>query len=134
MSSGAPIYDGKSPLVQDRYLVSLNADEALTTTGQSVYIDFDWGVKATTGSDHKIFGITLTKAASGNKINIISRGLVLATAAGATSAGEIFYAGLGAGRVIQATAANCATANVPVRGIALSSASGAGSTVYLALF
>lgn len=134
MSTGSPTYDGKSALVQDRFIVNMTADENLTTTGQAVYIDFDWGVKATTGSNHAIFGVTLTKANSGNKIAVVTRGIVLGTAAGAVSSGYTFYAGTGTGRVAQATPANCATAAVPVRGLAMSSVSGAGSAVYLALF
>ena len=134
MSTGSPTYDGKSPYVQDRHIVNMTADENLTTTGQAVYVDFDWGVKATTGSDKAIFGITLTKANSGNKIAVVTRGIVYGTAAAATSAGYTFYAGTGTGRIAQATPANCATAAVPVRGIAISSCAGAGSGVYLALF
>ena len=134
MSSGTRTYDGKSPLGQDRFLVSLAADEALSTTGQAVYVDYDWGVKATTGSTHKIFGVTLTKAASGKQINIISRGIVYGTAGSAISAGDLLYAGTGTGRVARATAEQHYSASVPYRAIALSSAAAAGSGVYFALF
>jgi hypothetical protein len=134
MSSSARTFDGKSALVQDRYIVSLAADEALSTVGQAVYLDYDWSVKATTGSDKAIFGVTLTKAASGAQVSVVTRGLVYGTAAGSISAGDILYAGVGTGRVQTATAANCATAGVPVRAQAVSSAAAAGSGVYFALF
>ena len=135
MSSGAPTYDGKSVFVQDRFIVgTVAADENLTTTGQAVYVDYDWGVKATTGSTHKIFGVTLTKANSGDKISVVTRGIVYGTAAGAISAGDMLYAGVGTGRVVRATAESHYSAGVPYRAIAISSAAAAGSGVYFALF
>ena len=134
MSGAAtPTYDGKSNLVQDRYLVSMEANENLTTLGQAVYVDPAWSVNETNGSTDILFGITLTKANSGNKVTVITRGIVYGTANGAISAGKLLYADA-SGRVAQATVANLYSAGVPARALSLSATSGAGSGVYFALF
>lgn len=136
MSSGAPTYDGKSQLVQDRFIVgSLTADGAnITTLGAAVYVSIDWAVKTTDGSNRNIFGVALTKANSGDKISLVTRGIVYGTAAGSISANDMLYAGTGTGRFATATAEQHYSAAVPYRALAISSAAGAGSGVYLVLW
>ena len=83
-----PIFDGTSPLVSDRYIITAIAGEDLTI-GQVVEITADWTVKKpTTNPSTKRMGLCLTTAKTGKSISIICRGLTRATAYGAITAGD----------------------------------------------
>ena len=138
-------FEAITPLLQDRYIVSVIAGEDLDI-GQVVEVTGDWTVKKTTGVSAKVLGITLTKALNGKKVSVVCRGIARAIASGAISAGDrVVSANLGrvssyAGHThVENTAAtytqNATTnpAHDPVIGVALTGAAD-GETVYVALF
>jgi hypothetical protein len=83
----APIYEATTPLVSDRFIITLVAGEDLDI-GQVVEITADWTVKKTTGVSYKVKGVTLTKATNGSRASIICRGIVRVTAQGNISVGD----------------------------------------------
>ncbi len=88
-----PTFDGTSPIVSDRYIITAIAGEDLTM-GQVVEITADWTVKKpTTNPSTKRMGICLTSATNGKSISIICRGLARATTYGAINAGEAIVSG-----------------------------------------
>jgi hypothetical protein len=83
-----PIYEGTTPLVTDRYIITATAGEDLLI-GQVVEITADWTAKkATSNPSAKHVGITLTAALNGKKVSIVCRGLARATAYGTITAGD----------------------------------------------
>jgi hypothetical protein len=90
-----PIYDGTSPLVSDRFIMTFIAGEDLTGgPGLAVYLSAAWTVKRVNSANLKTFvGITLTKAASGAKVSVICRGIVRAKAYGSIAAGDQLTSG-----------------------------------------
>jgi hypothetical protein len=91
----APIFEGTSPLIQDRYIVSMIAGEDLTM-GQVVEVTADNTVKKpTVNPSLKRCGICLTSAKSGKEISVLWRGRARATAYGAVTAGDFAVSGPG---------------------------------------
>jgi hypothetical protein len=71
----APQYEGTTPLISDRYIITMTAGEALSM-GQLVELTAAWTVKKPTAVNSlKIVGICLTNAANGAKVTIVSRGI-----------------------------------------------------------
>ena len=139
----APIYEGTSPLVSDRYIITAIAGEDLTM-GQVVEISTDWTVKKpTTNPSTKPFGVCLTSAKNGKSVSVVSRGLVRATAYGTINNGDMVISGpngtvttlalLGSGDVN--TSAGTATAINNLRGILGTCIAGAasGGSAYILL-
>jgi len=84
----APQYEGTSPLISDRYIITMTAGEALSM-GQVVELTAAWTVKKPTAINSlKVVGICLTNAANGAKVSIVCRGICRATAYGAIAAGD----------------------------------------------
>lgn len=107
----APVFEGTTPHVSDRYITTEIAGEDITI-GQVVEITADWTVKKpTTNPSLKKCGISLTSALSGKAVSVLWRGLARAKAYGTISAGD--YVGSGPLGTIQTipgvTAADCNT-------------------------
>jgi hypothetical protein len=84
----APIYEGTTPLISDRYLPTFVAGEALSV-GDIVEITADYTVKKPTGANSlKIAGICLTNAANGARVTVINRGIVRVKTLGTVNAGD----------------------------------------------
>lgn len=81
--------EGTTPLIADRYINTYIAGEDLLTVGMLVEITADNTVKKPTlANSKKIAGVTLTKAASGAKISVVSRGIVRVVPNASISAGD----------------------------------------------
>ena len=88
-----PTFEGTSPLVSDRYIVTAIAGEDLTM-GQVVEISTDWTVKKPTANPStKRMGICLTNAKNGKSVSVICRGLARGTAYGTITAGDMVTSG-----------------------------------------
>jgi len=136
-----PIYEGTTPLVSDRYIISATAGEDITV-GQFVEITADWTVaKPTTNPSTKRTGVALTSALSGKKVGIVCRGLLRGKAYGAITAGDLV--GSGPGGTVQTiapiTAVDCNTSAgtaaainkaMSVLGVAFAGAA-SGGTAYI---
>jgi hypothetical protein len=84
----APQFEGTSPLISDRYIITMTAGEDLTM-GQVVELTDVWTVKKPTAANSKkIVGICLTNALNGKKVSIVCRGICRAIAYGAIAAGD----------------------------------------------
>jgi hypothetical protein len=84
----APVFEGTTPLVSDRYLITLTAGEDLAI-GELAEISADWTAKkATTNPSGKIIGLVLTSALSGKKVTIVCRGIARAIAYGTVTYGD----------------------------------------------
>ena len=110
----APTFEGTTPLVDDRYLLTVQAGEDLLTIGTVVEITADWTVKAstlTTTNSNAVMGITLTAAKSGKKITVLCRGLTRAIAYGTITAGDTVGSAPGGTvqTLAQPTATDCNT-------------------------
>lgn len=143
----APIFEGTTPLVSDRYIVTATAGEDLLTIGTLVEITADWTVKAstlTTTASNKVMGTTLTAAKSGKRITVVCRGLARAIAYGAVTAGDTVAAGPSGTvqTIAQPTATDCNTSagtaaaiSKMVAGLGKALAGAAsGGTAYILLF
>jgi hypothetical protein len=118
----APQFEGTSPLISDRYILTMIAGEDLTM-GQAVYLSAAWTVKKTTGANMKtFFGICLTSAKSGSKISVLCRGLCRATAYGSIAAGDQLTS-YSAGRI----ETDNATLNTTIIGMAVEAISSGGT-------
>ena len=83
-----PIYEGTTPLISDRYIITMTAGEALSI-GQIVELSAAGTVKKPTALNSlKIVGICLTNAANGAKVTIVCRGIARAVANLAVAAGD----------------------------------------------
>ncbi len=84
-----PTFEGTTPLVSDRYIVTMTAAAALAV-GDPVEVTADWTVnKVATQNSMKFFGICLTAAsAAGKKVSVVCRGICRAKAYGAIAAGD----------------------------------------------
>jgi predicted RecA/RadA family phage recombinase len=84
----APIYEGTTPLISDRYIIPLTAGEDLSV-GDIVEITADYTVKKPTGVNSlKFAGICLTNAANGKKVTVINRGVCRVKTLGTVNAGD----------------------------------------------
>jgi Na+-transporting NADH:ubiquinone oxidoreductase subunit NqrA len=85
----APQYEGTSPLISDRYIVTFIAGEDLNI-GDLVEYSGDWTVKRSTVvvGTKKFAGIVLTKAASGKRVSVVKRGICRVIAYGTLAAGD----------------------------------------------
>jgi len=85
-------FEGTSPLVSDRFLITAEVDSGATiNAGQVVYISGAGAipkVKPTDGARKDVIGVALTGGTAGKKITVVCRGLVRVTASGAISAGS----------------------------------------------
>ena len=107
----APFYEGTTPLISDRYIITATAGEDITM-GQVVEISADWTVaKPASNPSAKYVGIALTTASSGKKVSIVCRGLARAKAYGTITAGD--QVGSGPGGTVETiatvTAEDCNT-------------------------
>jgi hypothetical protein len=83
-----PFYEGTTPLISDRYIITMTAGEDLAV-GVLVELTSAWAVKKTTTANSlKVVGITLTAASNGGKVTIVCRGICRAKAYGSISAGD----------------------------------------------
>lgn len=83
-----PVLEGTSPLIADRYIVTMIAGEDLAM-GLLVELTAAWTVKRPTAINSlKVVGITMTSAVNGGKVSVVCRGLCRATAYGAIAAGD----------------------------------------------
>ena len=86
-----PQYEGTSPLVSDRFVLTFQAGEDLSDAiGYVVELTGDMIVKKTASStaSAKVMGITMTKAVNGAKVTVVARGVCRAKAYGNISAGD----------------------------------------------
>jgi len=85
-------FEGTTPLVNDRYLITAEVDSNATVTmGQVVYISAAGAipkVKPTTGASKAVIGVALTSGTAGKKITVVCRGLVRVTASGSITMGS----------------------------------------------
>jgi hypothetical protein len=103
----APVFEGTTPLVSDRYVTQEIAGEDLTI-GQVVEITADWTVKKpTTNPSLTRCGICQISALNGKAISVLWRGLARAKAYGTITAGDAV--GSGPGGTIQTVPAPTAT-------------------------
>ena len=103
----APVFEGTSPLVADRYTTMEIAGEDLTM-GQVVEITADWTVKKpSTNPSVMRCGICLTSALNGKAVTVCWRGLARAKAYGTVTAGDAVSSGPGG--TVQTVAAPTAT-------------------------
>lgn len=118
-----PSYEGTSPLISDRFIVTMIAGESLTM-GQAVYVSAAWTVKKTTGANMKtFFGICLTTQATvGGKISVLCRGVARATAYGSISPGDQLTSAV-LGKVMT----DNATLNTTIIGMAIDTISSGGT-------
>ena len=130
MYSNAPIYEGTTPLVSDRYIISLTAGVALSM-GQVVEIQTDWTVHLPSAANSlKVVGICLTNQATiGRKVSIVCRGVCRATSGGAINAGDQVTNDANGNVITDNTSKNSS-----IRGIALTTVSATGQIVYLLLW
>ena len=83
-----PIYEGTSPLISDRYLLTFIAGEDLSM-GDIVEITADYTVKKPTGVNSlKVVGVCLTNAVNGKKLTVINRGVGRIKTLGTVNAGD----------------------------------------------
>jgi hypothetical protein len=76
----APQYEGTTPLISDRYIITMTAGEALSM-GNLVELSAAWTVKKTTAVNSlKVVGICLTNAVNGAKVTVVCRGICRAVA------------------------------------------------------
>jgi len=124
----APYYEGTTPLVSDRYIVSFIAGESISV-GDLVEISTDWTVKKTSAANSlKVVGVALTNASSGQRVSVVCRGLVRAKASGTINAGDQVASSATAGAV----GADNTSKNSSIIGVAVTAAS--GGYVYILLW
>jgi hypothetical protein len=84
----APIFDGTSPLISDRFILRFIAGEDLVA-GVLVELTAAWTVKKPTAANSKkVMGITLTAAKNGASVSVVNRGLCRALMYGSVSPGD----------------------------------------------
>jgi hypothetical protein len=84
----APTYEGTTPLISDRYLLTFTAGEALNV-GDIVEITADYTVQKPTGKNSlKVVGVCLASAASGKKVTVVNRGVCRLNTLGTVNAGD----------------------------------------------
>jgi len=128
----APFLEGTSPLVSDRYIITLAVASGVTVTmGQVVEVSTDWTVDVPSAANStKVVGIALTGGTAGQFISIVCRGICRATSGGAINAGDQVTNGSSNGQVIT----DNTDKNTTILGIALSTVSASGQTVYVLLW
>ena len=84
-----PQLEGTSPLISDRYIVTLIAGEDINI-GDVLEYSGDWTVKRSTvvAGTKKFAGIALTKALSGKSVSVVKRGICAVIAYGTITAGD----------------------------------------------
>ena len=128
----APFLEGTSPLVSDRYIITLAVASGVTVTmGQVVEVNTDWTVDVPSGANSlKVIGIALTGGTAGQYVSIVCRGVCRAISGGAMNAGDQVTNGASNGQVITDNSSK----NTSIMGIALSTVSSSGQTVYVLLW
>jgi hypothetical protein len=112
----SPIYEGTTPLISDRYIMTFTAGEALSI-GDIVEITADYTVKKPTGANSlKIVGICLGNAANGAKVTVINRGVCRVKTLGTVNFGDQLSASGGT------AIADNASKNTSIIGIAIKAA------------
>jgi hypothetical protein len=123
--------EGTTPLISDRFIVTMVAGASITI-GQLLYLGTDGRVYPTTSANLlTIIGIAMTNQSTiGNKVSVVARGIVRATAYGAiTAADQLTSASGGSAGLIQT---DNVSKNTTVIGMALQSiASGATGAIIL---
>jgi Na+-transporting NADH:ubiquinone oxidoreductase subunit NqrA len=84
-----PQLEGTSPLISDRYIVTLIAGEDINM-GDNLEYSGDWTVKRSTvvAGTKKFAGIALTKALSGKSVSVVKRGICRVIAYGTIAFGD----------------------------------------------
>jgi hypothetical protein len=113
MSFSASNLEATSPHINDNYIISATAGEALTI-GQVVEVTSDWIVKAstlTTTPSNKVAGVMLNSPASGKAATVLCRGIARIQAYGTITAGDSVASGPNGTiqTVAQPTATDCNT-------------------------
>ena len=128
--SAAPIYEGTTPLVSDRYIISLTAGAAITM-GQALVLSAAWTVSPAAAANSKNFvGIALTSQPNiGGMVSVVCRGIVRAVASGTMAAGDQVTTSATSGDV----QTDNTSLNTTIIGVALSAAT-VGTTVYVLLW
>ena len=124
-----PQLEGTSPLVSDRYIVTLIAGEDLNPSDLVEY-SADWTVKRSTvvAGTKKFAGIVLTKAASGKSVSIVKRGICRVIAYGTIAFGDQVKPQNGTKMIADNT-----TLNTTIVGQAIAGAA-SGGTAYIDLW
>jgi hypothetical protein len=130
--------DSNGPLVNDRYVLSFQANNALAP-GTVVKIVGSQVVDSASAATDNALGIVWNAAFAGRPVDVITRGVVVATSDNAVTAGDLLTAGFaGAFHDIGSTvtiASALPGQNVPfVRAIALGTQATVGATFLAAIF
>jgi len=124
----APYFEGTTPLVSDRYIVSFIAGGSISV-GDLVEMSSDWTVVKTSAANSlKVVGVALTNASAGQRVSVVCRGLVRAKASGTINAGDQVASSATAGAV----GADNTSKNSSIIGVAVTAAS--GGYVYILLW
>ncbi len=144
MSASAPFYEGTTPLVSDRYIVTMIAASAISV-GQALELvpGSNWNVQVpTTNPSAHFIGFALGNAAIGASVSVVCRGVCRAIAGGSIAVGDQLVT-TSSGQVITESPAPTETSYASVAtdinnarsiiGVAITSAS-SGGTVYVLLY
>jgi len=125
----APQLEGTTPLVSDRYIVTLIAGEDLNI-GDLLEYSADWTVKRSTvvAGTKKFAGIALTKAASGKSVSVVKRGICRVIAYGTIAFGDQVKPQNGTQFVTDNTTLNTTIVGQAIKGAA------SGGTAYIDLW
>jgi hypothetical protein len=145
-------FEGTSPLVSDRYVITAIADTGQTiTAGQVVYVStagYPPVVSVTAGANKSCIGVALTNAIAGQTLSVICRGITRvvtsSTNGGVVTVGQrIISDASGAVQAVPAMAAPASYATNSIQaqldkteqwiGRALTASSAAGTTIYILL-
>jgi hypothetical protein len=139
-----PIYEGTSPLVSDRYIITMIAASAITM-GQALELvpGSNWNVQVpTTNPSAHFIGFALNNAASGAAVSVVCRGVCKAIAGGTIAVGDQLVTTT-SGQVLTESPAPTESSYASVAtdinnarsiiGLAITAAS-SGGTVYVLLF
>jgi len=123
----APIYEGTTPLISDRFIITMTAGEDLAI-GDLVEVTAAWTVKKTTALNSlKVAGIVLTTAKNGTKVSIVARGICRAKTSLAVAAGDQIISAAGGTVQPDNTSKNTSVIGLAVEAIA----SGATGVIFL---
>jgi len=125
----APQLEGTTPLVSDRYIVTLIAGEDINI-GDVLEYSADWTVKRSTvvAGTKKFAGIALTKALSGKSVSVVKRGICRVIAYGTIAFGDQVKPQNGLRFVTDNTTLNTTIVGQAVQGAA------SGGTAYIDLW
>jgi len=138
-STVIPTLEGTTAFVRDRFWIGDLTANANITAGTAVKIaaGSSSSVVATISGTDVLYGITVTNANAGQKVTIIGRGAVRATAQNAMSAGDLVGAAP-SGQVVSVTqtivSTNELALNAYPRGVCIVGTTTSGTTVIVDLW